>query len=121
MKASTKGALLSAFVFPGVGQVSLRFYFRGAVLILVTLAALVFVVVTATRTALTALYSIQAQGGAVDLDRMSLEASKAVADLSSPAVKAALLVIIFCWLIAVIDAWLLGKRKERESTESLPI
>jgi len=39
MNNSLKGALLSGFVFPGLGQVMLKHYKRGAVLILVVTAS----------------------------------------------------------------------------------
>ena len=108
MKASTKAAFLSAFVFPGVGQVSLRFYRRGLVLAAVTLAALATLVVSAVRSALEILRAIEARGEAVDVTVMSQEASRAVSDISSYTISISFLVIFGCWVFGVVDAWLLG-------------
>ncbi|HET57460.1 MAG TPA: hypothetical protein ENN35_03345 [Deltaproteobacteria bacterium] len=104
MKATTKAVLLSALLFPGAGQVSLGRYLRGFLLIFFTAAALVTVIVSATRAALAVLESIQLQEHTLTLEVLSLEATRAVTDTSSSLISAGLLVIIACWIVAVIDA-----------------
>jgi TM2 domain-containing membrane protein YozV len=52
MKVSYKAALLSAFVFPGVGHFYLKKYWRGGVIMFIVLSGLGFMVWSATAAAL---------------------------------------------------------------------
>ncbi len=114
MKASTKAVLLSALLFPGAGQISLRRYLRGFLLIFFTAAALATVIVSSIRAALSVLESIQSQD--LSLEVLSLEASRAVTDTSSSLISACLLVIIACWIVAVIDAMFPDPKNDGEVT-----
>ena len=116
MKPSTKAALLSAFIFPGVGQISLRFYRRGALLAAVTLGAFITLVTSAIRSVLRLLETMDFSGNA-DLTILHSEASRAVVDFSSPTIVISFIVLFVCWIVAVIDGWLLGdeiSRKQRD-------
>ena len=68
MANAIKGLLLSALVFPGLGQIALRRYQRGVVLMLATLAGLVVIVAKAAREAGRILDTIESEGGVIDQD-----------------------------------------------------
>ena len=110
MKKSTKGALLSALVLPGAGQLWLKHYIRGIAFILLTSACLAVVVVEATRQAVGILEKIEAQGGAVDLVAIANSASHSSA--SSDQVFAASLLMLACWVVGSVDAYLMGRRQD---------
>lgn len=121
MKPSTKAALLSALVFPGVGQISLRFYRRGAILAAVALGACITLVTSATRSVLRLLESMDFSGNA-DFTTIHSEASKAAVDFSSPTIFISFTILLACWIAAVIDGWVLGdeisrKQRDRPSRE----
>ena len=65
MKISYKAALLSAFVFPGVGQFYLKRYWRGLVIMLIILTGLGYMIWSATVAALSVLDDkvVKLQGG----------------------------------------------------------
>ena len=68
MKSEMKAALLSAFVFPGVGQMYLKRYLLGLVLMMFALAGIVMMLATAVTGAMESLDQLQkAAGGATDL------------------------------------------------------
>jgi TM2 domain-containing membrane protein YozV len=111
MKTAIKAALLSALVFPGVGQMYLKRYVRGLIPMVLTLTGLGVWIAQATVGALQELEKMQTQGGFVDLNAVANRAvaSSASGDWYSPLIVP---MIVVCWLFSVIDAYMLGKGKE---------
>ena len=66
MNNSLKGALLSGLVYPGLGQVMLKYYKRGAVLMIAITATLLAVLIKAVQQAFTILEKIESEGGEID-------------------------------------------------------
>ena len=116
MKTSIKAALLSALVFPGLGQMYLRRYVRGLIPMVLVLAGLGILIARATVTALKVLDKIQIQGETVDMKAVSdlAAASSSQGDGYSSLVW---LAIAGCWLFGVIDAYRLGKEKNRRNDQ----
>jgi hypothetical protein len=111
MKTAIKAALLSALVFPGVGQMYLKRYARGLIPMVLTLIGLGVLIAQATAGALQELEKMQSQGGLVDLNAV---ANRVAASSASGDGYSSLIVptIVVCWLFSVIDAYRLGKGKE---------
>ena len=114
MNNSLKGAFLSGLIFPGLGQVVLKHYKRGAVIILTVLVSLSIVVVKAVQHALAILEKIQSEGGAISMSTISDAATQASTTSGSLTFNLALLLVILCWIIAVVDAYRIGKKKDIE-------
>lgn len=114
MNNSLKGAFLSGLVFPGLGQVVLKHYKRGAVIILTVLVSLSIVVVKAVQHALAILEKIQSEGGAISMSTISDAATQASTTSGSLTFNLALLLVILCWIIGVVDAYRIGKKKDIE-------
>jgi len=114
MKNSIKGALLSGLVFPGLGQIALKHYWRGGALILAVMAGLYIMIVTAVQQAYVILDSIEAEGGMPDSDTISQAAAQAAAASGSPMITAVSVLIIVCWVVGIVDAYLIGKQKDLE-------
>jgi len=108
MKYAIKGALLSGLVFPGVGQVMLKHYKRGAVLIFSVSVLLVIVVAKAVMQALTILEKIESAGGAIDMNAIS----NAAAVSNSLVSNLLMFLILLGWIIGVVDAYRIGKKKD---------
>ena len=66
MKISTKVALVSAFVFPGVGHIYLKKYMAGVLIADVSFAAIYYLITKAVERALE--ISEQIQSGDIQLD-----------------------------------------------------
>ena len=114
MKNSMKGALLSGLVFPGLGQIALKHYWRGFTLVLAVMACLYIMIVTAAQQAYAILDAIEAEGGMPDSDTISQAAAQAAAASDSPMITAMSVLILVCWIVGIIDAWRIGKQKDLE-------
>ncbi len=116
MNKAIKGAFLSGLVFPGVGHFSLKHYKRGAVLMLTVSASIVIILIKALRQAFAIMEKIESEGSLIDLSTISNAATEAVTAFESPIFKLLLLVIIFCWIFGIVDAYRIGRKKDLESS-----
>ena len=114
MNNSLKGAFLSGLIFPGLGQVILKHYKRGAVLMLTVLVSLSVIVIKAVQQAFAILEKIQSEGEAISMSTISNAATQASTTSRSLIFNLVLLLIIFCWIIGVVDAYRIGKKKDIE-------
>ena len=116
MTNAIKGVLLSALVFPGLGQIALKRYQRGVVLMLATVAGLVVIVVKATREAWRILEAIEAGGGVIDQDAMSRAIAQSTAWSDNLVFNVLLFAITICWIYAAVDAYRIGKQQDLRQT-----
>lgn len=109
MKKSLKGALLSGLVFPGAGQLWLKYYLRGIALIVVVSACLAVIVAKASQQAFAILEKMESEGGAVDMVAMLKSASSVHNDSITTPVSA---VLLLCWIIGMVDAYIMGRKQD---------
>lgn len=103
MKTEVKAALLSGFVFPGLGQIYLKRYLRGLFFITLVLLGLMIVVGIATVGALESLRAVQIEGGTVDMNKISNLATT-YSTQKGIYLRVIFLFIACCWIYSVIDA-----------------
>jgi hypothetical protein len=116
MKSSLKGALLSGLVLPGLGQLWLKQYAKGAALIIAVSAAMALIVAKAARHALTILEQAEATG-TVDMVAIVNSASRASARPDDWQTTVAMAVLVICWVAGVVDAYLAGKKLDRQQRQ----
>jgi predicted acyltransferase len=114
MNNSLKGVLLSGLIFPGLGQVVLKHYKRGAVIMFTVLISLSIVIVKAVQHALAILEKIESAGEAIKMSTISNAATQASTTSGSLTFNIVLLLVILCWIIGVVDAYRIGKKKDIE-------
>ncbi|MFC1829114.1 hypothetical protein ACFL0O_05835 [Thermodesulfobacteriota bacterium] len=114
MNNSLKGALLSGLIFPGLGQVVLKHYKRGAVMMLTVSVSLAVVVVRAVQHALAILEKIELEGGVVSMSAISNAATQASTNSGSLSFNLLFLLIIVCWITGVVDAYRIGRKQDIE-------
>ena len=114
MNNSLKGAFLSGLIFPGLGQIVLKHYKRGAVIMLTVLVSLSVVVVKAVQHALAILEKIESEGGAISMSTISNAATQASTTSGSLIFNLVLLLVALCWIIGIVDAYRIGKKKDIE-------
>jgi TM2 domain-containing membrane protein YozV len=107
LKASSKAALLSALIFPGVGQIYLKRYLRGLIPMVLVLTGLGVLVARATFRALEIIEKMQAAGGAIDMNVAANLAATSAAS-GDPYSSPIILGMFCCWTFSVIDAYMLG-------------
>ncbi len=116
MSNALKGALLSGLGFPGLGQMVLRHYLRGAVLALAFGAGLTLVLVKAARTAMDIIEKSGAATGNLDINQMLNTTQRAMADAHTLGYKLAVFLMVSTWIIGITDAYFLGRRLDFQAT-----
>ena len=114
MKKSSKAALLSALIFPGVGHLVLKQYLRGSALVLVAFTAFSVAVDRAYQRALTVVDRILAGDVPADTGSIADMVSSSTSGADSVIDNAAVIVLVACWLFAIIDSHRLGAAQERQ-------
>jgi hypothetical protein len=114
MNHSLRGALLSGLVFPGLGQVKLKHYKRGIALMLIVSVSLLVIAGKAVQQAFSILEKIELEGGAIDLSTILNTATQASTTSDGFLWKVLLLLITLCWIIGVVDAYRIGRKKDIE-------
>jgi hypothetical protein len=110
MKNSLKGAFLSGLIFPGLGQIALKHYKRGAVIIIAVLASLSIAVAIAVQYALAILEKIQFEGDTISMSAIMDAATQASTTSGSLAFNIAFFLVILFWIIGAVDAYRIGKK-----------
>ena len=108
MNTAIKAALLSGLVFPGSGQIYLKRYWRGLIIMLCVGLSLVVIIVMAAGAALEGIKAMQIEGKAADLNAMAKMAARSSTDTAS---NYWIIFIVGCWIFSVIDAYKIGKRQ----------
>ena len=114
MKYSLKGAVLSGIVFPGLGQIILKQYKRGIVLMLTVSASLIVIAIKAAQYAFTVLEKIELEGGVIDLKTITDAAVRASSTSDSLVFNTGLLLIVVCWIFGIVDAYRIGRIMDLE-------
>jgi hypothetical protein len=112
MKRSSRAALLSGLIFPGIGHIALKHYRRGSVLVLVALAALAVVVTRIYQRAAIIVERLNSGDIPVDTAAIAEMVSNSTSGGDSLLENTALIVLLACWLIGIIDSYRLGAAQE---------
>lgn len=119
MKQSSRAALLSGLVFPGLGHITLKRYLRGAILILGALAALSVIVNSAYQRALTIVDRINSGDIPVESGAISEMVTNSTSGAGDLVENIAVIVLGACWLFGIIDAYRIGVEQEKESARAV--
>lgn len=109
MKKSTKAALLSALVFPGVGNIYLKRYISGAVIAGAALLALYALISNAVHRALEIVDKLQRGEIQPDMAVITEMLSKQPAGTEAILINFATAVLILSWIIGIVDAYRVGR------------
>ncbi|MFO7666230.1 MAG: hypothetical protein R6V76_06400 [Desulfobacterales bacterium] len=112
MKISSKAALLSAFVFPGVGQLYLKMYLRGLVIMFLSCIGLGYMIWSAAGSAINRLddVMVKMQGGTVNPQELS-DVVRSKILTTDPHNNFVFYFIVCVWIFAIIDAYRIGKQR----------
>lgn len=116
MKNAVKAMLWSGLVFPGLGQLVLKYYKRGIALALATAACsyvLVAKVANAIQQAMAIVDKIDFSSGVVDVQAITTAVSEADKASGSGATQFVVWILLILWLIGMVDAYVMGRRKDR--------
>ena len=121
MRKSLKGALLSGLVFPGYGQYVMKHYIRGIVLMLTCLTGLVVIGVKVRQQIFIVLEKIEYVDGAIDMSEIINAVNLAGTTSGDVIYRFASLLLLFCWIIGIIDAYRIGWRKDLKEQQKVSV
>ena len=119
MKKAMKGALLSGLVFPGAGHLFLKRYKMGIALMAIAIVSMTLIVAKAVQQAFITLEKVQAGVGTPDINALANATTQATA--ADPVSNIATFFLIICWCVGIVDAYVLGRRKDREASPANPV
>jgi Family of unknown function (DUF5683) len=112
VRYSTKAALLSGLVFPGVGHLYLKRYWRGALLSAGAAAATYFLVSVALTSAMDIAGKIQAGDVPMNEESISAMVSKA-SQGNEQSTDIATMALLALWIIGIADSYREGRARDR--------
>lgn len=118
MKRSTKAALLSGLIFPGIGHLLLGKYFRGSALLMTSLVTLSVVVVRAYQHAMLIVDQIINGDVPMETSAITQAVSNSTSTTDTLVDNIAVIVLAACWLAGIIDSYRLGTMQEKQDIES---
>lgn len=117
MKKSTKAALLSGLLFPGTGQIYLKRYVSG-IIILVGAAVALYIILSALIGTASEIAEM-IQNGTVSLDPI------AISDLINQKLRGkeqtlnvAEIALVGFWIVGIIDSYRQGQRDEKHEEDA---
>lgn len=116
MQKKHKAILLSAFLFPGLGQVHLGRKKIGFALAGIVLISFISMVMISTMRAMNSMLKLIEQGIIPDFNAIlgiAMEASRGAGD---PTHQTLFWIIILCWFLGIIDAWWAGTKLESQQS-----
>lgn len=109
MKKSTKAALLSALVFPGVGHFYLKKYVSACVLAGTAFIALYYLTAKAVARAMQIVDKIQSGEIQPDIAVITELVSKAPTGTEALLINIATAIFIISWIVGMVDAYRIGR------------
>ena len=110
MNQSVKAALLSALVFPGVGQIAIGHKKRGWSIVGFVVVLLYLIFSEAMKIAYTIVEEMQKSGVPVNAEEISRATSGMVGFSDNLFLNISLIILIMIWFVAIIDAYWVGKK-----------
>jgi len=108
VKKSTKAALLSALVFPGVGHFFLKKYITGVILAGASFAAIYYLTSKTVEKVLQITEKIQSGGVPLDVEAITELVSQQSTGADTQLLNIATATFIICWLIGIIGSYRAG-------------
>jgi len=113
MRKSLKAAMLSGLIFPGIGHIFLREYFRGSVLVLLSLASLSVVVTSAYRHAMLVVDQVISGEVSMEAGAIAQAVSSSTTGTDNLVENIAFALLAACWLGGILDCYRLGALQEK--------
>jgi hypothetical protein len=114
MTNAAKAMLWSGLIFPGLGQLVLKYYLRGIALALATCVCLYVLIDRAMQQAWDIANKIDLSSGTVDASAILAAVNEAGRTPDSATMRLVMWAMLILWLIGVVDAYIVGKKKDRQ-------
>ena len=111
MNNSIKGSLYSGLVFPGLGQIILKHYKRGAFFVLATITLMFVTIVHIVLKVLDIVKHLDLENVTLDTDTIS----EITRSSDSTTTNILILLLTLVWIAGIVDAYILGKKKDKNT------
>ena len=108
-----KAALLSAFVFPGVGHFLLKKYIPGAVLAGAAFAGLYFLIAKTLEKTIQITEKIQSGEVQLDVATITDLVSKQATGTEAQLLNIAAAILFISWIIGIVDSYRVGRAQDK--------
>ena len=115
MTKSTKAALLSGLIFPGIGHFVLKCYLRGSLLMLPALTAMSAITKIAYQHAQAIVDRVISGEASLEAGAISELLANSSNDSDSLISNISMLAFLECWLFRIVDSYRIGNRLEEWS------
>ncbi|MGD8958007.1 MAG: hypothetical protein PVJ03_11785 [Chromatiaceae bacterium] len=112
MNRSTKAALLSALVFPGIGHLYLKRFAVGLLLSAGSAVAFYFIVSGAISRALPIAERVQREGRPLDVDAIARLVSEQSLGADNSSIGVAAIAFLVLWIVGIFDSYRQGRIAE---------
>jgi hypothetical protein len=116
MKTSTKAALLSGLVYPGIGQLVYHAYRRAVALILIFSVTAYFYIEEIMSKYQPIVDKVKSGEVALNSQALAYEISKNPITLDPKLVSLLTYVLLICWLVGIFDAYRIGIKKDAKAS-----
>ena len=116
MKKPMKAALLSAFVFPGIGHLFLKQHIQAIILIGLSASALYYLTSKSVEIALQIVEKIENGDIQADVTAITESLSKQTTGNETQLLDFASYTIMICWLIGIIDSYRVAYLREKKNS-----
>ena len=111
MTLATKAALYNALLFPGWGQIYLRNYKKGVLIIIASLAGVASILFSVVQTTIAILKIAPFKKGTVTFSAVVRLAIDAIKALNLFYLYLILFFMFLFWIFSIIDAYMVGKKE----------
>ena len=111
MQQAIKSALLSALIFPGLGQLSAGYKKRGWLIILINCVLMYLMMSEIVQQAYNVINTMQKRGIALDVEKVSNITSSLIDFSSNSYLNSLLIILIISWGYAIFDAYRIPGKK----------
>lgn len=116
MNLATKAALFNALLFPGWGEIYLKKYKRGILIITAVLIAIISVFVSIIQATLKILKIAPFKKGTVTLTAVVQLSIDAIRSVNLSYLFLVIVSLIVLWIASILDAYHLGKQEMAKTT-----
>ena len=113
MNQSLKSALLSALIFPGVGQISAGDKKKGWIIITLNAAILYLIIREVMQKAYVVIAEMKKNGSAMDIESITNATSKLSGFSDNIFLNSLLILLIVSWCYSIFDAYRIGIKKRK--------
>ena len=114
MNKAGKAAILSALVFPGAGHLYLKKKYTGFMFLGIAGWALYMIMTSVMARAQLIVNQIESPGMPLDIVTIGEMVAKQTQQYGNQPLDAPLLVLIICWILAIVDSYRLGQAATNE-------